>query len=242
MELQTENLSAIANYFPQMNEPLRLVFLGPPGSGKGSQANFVVQHYGIDHISTGELLREATRNETTTGKMVSEIMSQGSLVPDDIVLQLICDYLDSREQNASFLLDGFPRSLNQGEELKAILAKHSCPLHLVIHFHIDSDAVIKRLSGRRNCVKCARIYNIYFDPPKTENQCDDCGSEGQLMLRSDDNEESIQHRLEVYGLETEPLLDYYQNERLLHTIDASGSVSEIADATDIAIQSVLSTD
>ncbi len=219
---------------------LRLVFLGPPGSGKGSQAKFVVERYGIDHISTGELLRTAVREESGLGTQITDIMQQGSLVPDQIVLQLISEYLDSCDLSTGFLFDGFPRSLNQAERLEAILAKRNVPLSFVLHLHIEREAVVRRLSGRRNCSNCGRIYNVYFDPPQIEDQCDVCGTAGTLIRRADDNEQSIQHRLSVYESETQPLLEFYENASLLRTVDASGGAEDVAKAVNRIVQLELS--
>ncbi len=216
---------------------LRVVFLGAPGSGKGSQAKFVIERHGIDHISTGDLLRKAVSEGSDIGKQVSDIMGQGNLVPDEIVLQLISDYLDQSDLSKGFLFDGFPRSQNQAEQLQVILSEREIPMSFVLHLEIESEAVIKRLSGRRNCTNCGRIYNVYFDPPRTEGQCNDCGEKGSLMQRADDNEQSIKHRLSVYESETAPLLTYYKDSNLLRTVDASGSFTEIADAVEQVIQS-----
>ncbi len=216
---------------------LRVVFLGPPGSGKGSQAKFVVENYGIDHISTGDLLRSAVREGTDIGKQVSDIMEQGSLVPDDVVLQLISNYLDDSDLSNGFLFDGFPRSQIQAEQLQKILADRKVPLSFVLHLQIDSEAVVKRLSGRRTCLDCGRIYNVFFDPPTAEGQCNDCPTAGELNQRADDNEDSIRHRLSVYESETAPLLGYYTQANLLREVNASGSVAEIAAGIENIIQS-----
>lgn len=217
----------------------RVVFLGPPGSGKGSQAKYVIDEYGIDHISTGELLRSAVSEGTGLGNQISEIMQRGSLVPDQIVLQLISDYLDTSDLSKGFLFDGFPRSLIQAEKLQVLLADREVPLSFVLHLHIDSTAVIKRLSGRRNCSHCGRIYNVYFDPPQVEGQCDDCGSAGELFQRADDNEASIRNRLDVYESETAPLLEFYENAELLVTVDASGDLAEVAESVRQVIRTEL---
>ena len=218
---------------------LRVVFLGPPGSGNGSQAKYVIDEYGIDHISTGELLRSAVSEGTGLGNQISEIMQRGSLVPDQIVLQLISDYLDTSDLSKGFLFDGFPRSLIQAEKLQVLLADREVPLSFVLHLHIDSTAVIKRLSGRRNCSHCGRIYNVYFDPPQVEGQCDDCGSAGELFQRADDNEASIRNRLDVYESETAPLLEFYENAELLVTVDASGDLAEVAESVRQVIRTEL---
>ncbi len=208
---------------------MRIVFLGPPGSGKGSQAKFVVDRYGIAHISTGDLLREAVKAGTRLGNQACEIMQQGSLVPDHLVLELIANHLDAIDVSKGFLLDGFPRSIHQAEELDVILANRDSPLNFVLHLAIGHEALVKRLSGRRNCTVCGRIYNIFFNPPIVEGSCDDCGEAGELLHRVDDNEESIKHRLSVYDTETKPLLDNYKRAGLLRSVDASGSVPDIAE-------------
>ncbi len=219
---------------------LRVVFLGPPGSGKGSQAKYVIDEYAIDHISTGELLRSAVSEGTSLGNQIADIMQQGGLVPDQIVLQLISDYLDSSDLSKGFLFDGFPRNSNQAEQLQVILAERNVPLLFVLHLQVDPTAVVKRLSGRRNCSNCGRIYNIYFDPPQVEGQCDDCGSTGVLFQRADDNEASIRNRLDVYESETAPLLEYYERAELLVTVDASGDLDEVAEAVRQVIRTELS--
>ncbi|MXW47291.1 MAG: adenylate kinase [Gammaproteobacteria bacterium] len=215
------------------------MFLGPPGSGKGSQAKYVIDEYAIDHISTGELLRSAVSEGTSLGNQIADIMQQGGLVPDQIVLQLISDYLDSSDLSKGFLFDGFPRNSNQAEQLQVILAERNVPLLFVLHLQVDPIAVVKRLSGRRNCSNCGRIYNIYFDPPQVEGQCDDCGSTGVLFQRADDNEASIRNRLDVYESETAPLLEYYERAELLVTVDASGDLDEVAEAVRQVIRTEL---
>ncbi len=211
---------------------MRLVFLGPPGSGKGSQAKFVVERYGIAHISTGDLLRDAVKAGTGLGQKASELMQKGNLVPDELVTELIAQHLDAEDIWSSFLLDGFPRSINQAEQLDAMLEKRMSPLTMVVHLHVEHGALIKRLSGRRTCGNCGRIYNIYFNPTKVEGKCDDCGDIGELMQRDDDNEKSIVNRLSVYDENTKPLLAYYEQSGLLRTVDASGDLEGIAGQVD----------
>ena len=221
---------------------MRIVFLGPPGSGKGSQAKFVVDRHGIAHISTGDLLREAVKTGTRLGNLACEIMQQGSLVPDHLVLELIDDHLDAIDVSKGFLLDGFPRSIHQAEELDVILATRDSPLDFVLHLAIEHKALVNRLSGRRTCTVCGRIYNIYFNPPIVEGSCDDCGEAGELFQRVDDNEESIKHRLSVYDTETKPLLDNYKQAGLLCSVDASGSVPDIAEEIKRVIEIELNAD
>ncbi len=215
------------------------MFLGAPGSGKGSQATFVEDRHGIAHISTGDLLREAVKSGSRLGWQVAELMEQGSLVPDNLVLRLIAEHLDEHDISQGFLLDGFPRSLTQAESLNEILLERRMPLTFVLHLEIKSEDVLKRLSGRRTCLNCSRIYNIYFKPPEVEGICDDCGDDSDLMQRSDDNEESIQHRLKVYEQQTTPLLNHYKSAGLLRTVDASGSVQQIAQNVERLIQEEL---
>lgn len=215
---------------------MRLVFLGPPGSGKGSQAKFVVDRYGVAHISTGDLLRDAVKAVTDLGKKASEIMQQGSLVPDELVTELIAQFLDAGDVSSGFLLDGFPRSMNQAERLDAMLEERKLPLTMVVHLNIEHNALIKRLSGRRTCTNCGKIYNVYFNPPKVDGVCDNCGNIGELMQRDDDNEESIVHRLSVYDESTKPLLAYYERSGLLRTVDGSGELDAIAGQIDRVIE------
>ena len=214
---------------------LRVVFLGAPGSGKGSQAKFVEENHGLAHISTGELLREAIDTGTQLGQKISKVVQEGSLVSDEIVLELIQEFLDTHDCSHGFLLDGFPRSIAQAEGLEDLLAVRNSPLNFVLNLQVDQEAVVKRLSGRRTCSICGRIYNIYFGPPQSEGVCDSCQKES-LMQREDDNEKSIRHRLEVFNEQTAPLLSYYENLGVLHTVDASGTVSEIAERIEAIIQ------
>ena len=218
---------------------LRIVFLGPPGSGKGSQAGFVTEKYDVVHISTGQLLRDAVDAGTDLGLQAAERMREGSLIPDELILGLIGNLLSEIGDSNGFLFDGFPRTIVQGEQLNVELSRRATPLTFVLHLSLDPEAVVKRLSGRRTCPDCGAIYNIWFGPPKTEGKCDQCGKEVILVQREDDNEESIRHRLTVYDDQTKPLLDYYENLGLLRTIDASGDVSKIAEEIDAVIRSDL---
>ena len=207
---------------------LRVVFLGPPGSGKGSQAEFVVEKFGIKHISTGDLLRAAVKAETELGKQAAAIMAEGKLVPDHLVLQLIEDCFQNTDAQKGFLLDGFPRSEAQAEGLNKLLERMNLELHLVVHLHVDLEAVVKRLSGRRTCENCGAIYNIYLAPTKVEGVCDRCGGT-KFIHRADDNETSIRQRLEVYNQQTQPLLSFYEKMGCLRTVNAEGAIAEIAE-------------
>ena len=219
---------------------IRTVFLGPPGCGKGSQAVFVVDRHSVSHISTGELLREAVKAQTQLGQQVADIMAQGSLVPDRLVIDLIDEYLDQIDLAKGFVLDGFPRSLNQAKELDVLLDNKDKRLTFVLHLHVEREILIKRLTGRRTCKTCGKIYNIYFSAPEVEDHCDDQNCNGQLMHRTDDNVDSISNRLSVYDAETKPLLDYYEKSGLLRTINASRSLSDIADDVESLISAEVS--
>ncbi len=216
---------------------LRVVFLGPPGSGKGSQAKFITDNYGLVHISTGELLRDAVRAKSALGKKVAGIMRTGDLVPDDLVIELIGDHVDHIGPDSGFILDGFPRSITQAEVLQEVLAKRKRSLSFVLHLHVDLELVVKRLSGRRTCANCGEIYNIFFKPSELPDICDLCN--GELIHRADDNEESIRQRLDVYKEQTTPVLSFYENLRLLKTVDAAGSEKSIAQNVDMIFRTHL---
>ena len=207
---------------------IRAVFIGPPGCGKGSQAAFVVDRHSVAHISTGDLLRAAVKAGTELGQQISELMAQGNLVPDSVVLELIGHHLDETDLSNGFILDGFPRSIGQAEQLDSLLLSRKQPLTFVLHLHVDNEALIKRLSGRRTCLTCGRIFNVYFSPHAKDGVCDDYDSDCELMHRTDDNVDSIKHRLSVYEAQTKPLLDYYSTSGLKRTVEASRKVEEIA--------------
>ncbi len=191
----------------------------------------MVEKHGVHHVSTGDLLRAAVRAGSKLGLTVSEIIAQGNLVPDALVLELIAAHLDEIDLSRGFLLDGFPRSLKQAERLDVILEDRGAKLSFVLHLDVAEQALIQRLSGRRTCLSCGTIYNIFFSPPTSEGQCDHCPA-SVLVHRADDNIDSIQHRLSVYKAETRPLLKYYEKSRLLVTVDASRSVEAVASDID----------
>ncbi len=214
---------------------LNTVFIGPPGSGKGSQAKLVVARYGLEHISTGELLRHAADQKTELGLKAAKIMSRGDLVPDELVVSLIGDQLGSMAADAGFILDGFPRTDAQARALQDMLARLGRPLDFVLHLHVALEAVVTRLSGRRACANCGEIYNIHYKPTKVAGICDVCGHT-HMIQRPDDNETSIRQRLGVYSEQTSPLLAYYEELGLLRTISASGTAAEVAELVDEAIR------
>lgn len=192
---------------------MNFIFLGPPGAGKGTLAAAVSALYGIPHISTGEIFRAAIKAQTPLGKKVKAIIASGALVGDDITVELIRDRLAQSDAKNGFILDGFPRTINQAEQLEKI-AKIDC----AVNFDINDEAVVERLSGRRVCRKCSHNFHVVFMPPEKENTCTHCG--GELYIRDDDKPESIKHRLEVYRAQTAPLIDFYRSKNLLKNIDA----------------------
>ncbi len=204
---------------------MRLVFLGAPGVGKGTQAEKVAAQYGIAKISTGDLLREAVRAQTALGKDAKSYMDQGKLVPDSVVIGLVRDKLSDPSCAGGFVLDGFPRTVPQAEELGKVLSEWNIRLDRVINFQVSREDVVKRLSGRRSCPKCQATFHVDFAPPKVSDRCDRCG-EG-LVQRSDDKREAIETRLKVYEEQTAPLIDYYDRQRVLTHLDGAGAVDSV---------------
>lgn len=207
---------------------MRVVFLGAPGVGKGTQADRIAGQFKIAKISTGDLLREAVRNQTELGREAKRYMDQGQLVPDAVVIGLVRDKLAGPESANGFVLDGFPRTVPQAEELGNVLHAAKRPLHRVVNFQVPREDVVRRLSGRRSCPKCQATYHVDFAPSKKGDACDRCGE--RLVQRSDDKREAIETRLKVYEEQTAPLIQYYANKRLLSELDASGSVDEVFEA------------
>jgi adenylate kinase len=204
---------------------MRLVFLGAPGVGKGTQADKVALQYGILKISTGDLLREAVRNRTALGLEAKAYMDQGKLVPDSVVIGLVREKLSQPEYAKGFILDGFPRTVPQAEELGTVLKERGIGLNLVINFQVPREAVVKRLSGRRSCPKCQATFHVDYAPSKNGALCDRCG--GSLMQRSDDQREAIEMRLKVYEEQTSPLINYYEQKNMLVQIDGAGAVESV---------------
>lgn len=204
---------------------MRIVLLGAPGSGKGTQAKLLSGKYKIPQISTGDVLRAAVEAGTELGKKAKAAMNAGQLVSDDIVLGIIQERLSKPDTRAGFILDGFPRNIPQAQALDAMLARMGQPLQLALLVDVDQEVLMKRLTGRRTCGACGAIYNIYFSPPKTPGKCDKCG--GVLQHRSDDNEETVNKRLKVYEEQTSPLVSYYKAQGKLRTVRGVGSVDDI---------------
>lgn len=205
---------------------MRIVLLGAPGSGKGTQAKMLVEKFGIVQISTGDLLRAAVAANTELGRQAKEIMEAGQLVPDAIVLEMIREKLAGPEAAKGFILDGFPRNLAQARSLDELLEGQNMPLEAAIHIEVDPEEIVKRITGRRTCGNCGAIYNIYFSPPAHDSVCDKCEA-ADLRQRADDNEPTVRKRLEVYEQQTAPLVEYYSGKGLLKTVRGTGNISDI---------------
>jgi adenylate kinase len=204
---------------------MRIVLLGAPGSGKGTQAKLLVDKYKISHISTGDILRAAVSAGSDLGKRAKAVMDSGQLVSDDIVLGLIQEKLAQPESKNGFVMDGFPRNIPQAQALDAMLARLGRPLQLAVLVDVDIEVLMKRLTGRRTCAKCGATFNIYFSNSKSAGKCDKCG--GTLQHRSDDNEATVKNRLQVYQQQTAPLVSYYKAQGKLRTVRGVGSINEI---------------
>jgi adenylate kinase len=206
---------------------MRLVLVGPPGAGKGTQAEFIAAHLGVPKISTGDIFRANVSQGTTLGQEAKKFMDAGDLVPDEVTVGMVRDRLEEDDAGKGFLLDGFPRNVPQAKTLDDMLLEAGTPLDVVLELVVDDDEVIRRLSGRRTCRNCGHIWHVDFDPPTTEGICDSCG--GELFQRDDDKPQTIRHRLDVYYEQTAPLVSYYAEGGLLVGIDAMGPVDDVTD-------------
>ena len=215
---------------------MRMVLLGAPGSGKGTQAKRLQVEYKIPQISTGDLLRAAVEQGTPLGRQAKAAMDAGQLVSDEVVLGMIRDRLVEPDARRGFILDGFPRNIPQAQALEALLEQIGQPLGLVLLIEVDYDSLIQRMTGRRTCVACGQMYNVYFAPSKMDGRCDECG--GRLHHRADDNEETIGNRLRVYEAQTAPLVGYYRDQGLLRTVQGVGEVEDIQAAVRKVVDSV----
>jgi len=203
----------------------RVVLLGAPGAGKGTQAKMLIEKYKIPQISTGDILRKAVADGTPLGKEAKVIMDQGGLVSDKIVLGLVEERIQQPDCKAGFILDGFPRNTAQADALDKMLVAMGAPLNFALNIDVDMNDLLKRLTGRRTCKKCQQMYNIFFSAPKKEGVCDKCG--GELFQRDDDKEETIKKRLDVYQKQTSPLIDYYSKMNIMKTVMGVGSIDDI---------------
>jgi adenylate kinase len=204
---------------------MRLILVGPPGAGKGTQAVHLAEHYKIPHISTGDIFRANIKGGTELGKLAQSYMDAGNLVPDSVTNSMVEDRLGQSDVGNGFLLDGYPRNVGQAEFLDGVLNAKGAPLDSVLELSIANDEIIKRLSGRRICRGCGASFHIHFEKPSKDGLCDKCG--GELYQRQDDNEATIANRLNVYTEQTEPIIEYYKKAGLLKVISATGAVSEI---------------
>ena len=204
---------------------MRLILVGPPGAGKGTQAVALAAHYKIPHISTGDIFRANLKNGTELGKQAQSYMDRGELVPDSVTNEMVKDRLGNSDVANGFLLDGFPRNTNQAEVLDAILLENKMPLDAALELAIDNLEIIRRLSGRRTCRNCSATFHKDFEKPNVDGVCDKCN--GKLYQREDDKEEVIARRLEIYSQQTAPIISYYKKAGILKSISAIGDVSEI---------------
>ncbi len=204
---------------------MRLILVGPPGAGKGTQAVHLAAHYGIPHISTGDIFRANIKGGTELGKLAQSYTDKGELVPDSVTNDMVKDRLKQDDIANGFLLDGYPRNTFQAEVLRAILAEKETPLDAVLELSLDDTVIVERLSGRRTCKECQASFHLLFGKPEVEGKCDKCG--GELYQRADDSVEVIQNRLSVYAEQTKPIINFYRAEGLLISIPAEGEVAEI---------------
>jgi adenylate kinase len=205
---------------------MRLILVGPPGAGKGTQAVQLAKHFGIPHISTGDIFRSNLKAETELGKLAQSFMDKGELVPDSVTNEMVRDRFKQADVKKGFLLDGFPRNIAQADELSKILQEVNLSLDAVLELQIADAEIVRRLSGRRTCKECGAIFHQEFEPSKQKDVCDKCG--GSLYQREDDKESVIIHRLAIYAQQTKPIIDYYRTKGVLKQMSAVGTVSQIS--------------
>ena len=204
---------------------MNLLIIGAPGAGKGTMSERIIEEYDIAHISTGDILRQAIKDATPVGKKAQEYMDKGNLVPDSIIHDLIVERLSMDDINKGFLFDGYPRTIEQAIDFSEIAEKLGKKIDAVINLDIEDEVLFKRITGRRLCPQCGAIYNIYYKPTSKENVCDECG--GELIIRADDNAESLKVRLEAYHNLTEPIIDYYKKMDLVRNVNADQTTDDV---------------
>lgn len=204
---------------------MKIIMLGAPGAGKGTQAKRIAEKYNIPHISTGDIFRANIKNGTELGKKAKTYMDQGLLVPDELVVDLVVDRVAQDDAKNGYVLDGFPRTIPQAEALDAALEKINDKVDYAIDVDVPDSNIIDRMSGRRACVGCGGTYHIVYNPTKAEGVCDTCG--GQLILRDDDKPETVENRLKVYHDQTQPLIDYYTKKSILKSVDGRKDMNEV---------------
>jgi len=212
---------------------IRVVLLGAPGAGKGTQAKLLQEKFAAPQISTGDILRQAVADQTALGKQAADFIKRGALVPDDVIVGMIGERLKQSDCQHGFVLDGFPRTIPQAHSLDELLARLGCKLDCVLAVEVPQTEIVARLSGRRSCKNCGAPFHVSFDPPRAQGICDKCG--GELIQREDDREATIKHRLEVYETQTAPLAEYYRTRGLLREIDGVGSIDQIRARIDSAL-------
>jgi len=209
---------------------MRLILLGPPGAGKGTQARMIAGSYRIPQISTGDILREEVAENTSLGKYAKCFMERGWLVPDEVIIEVVQKRLQGPECGGGYILDGFPRTVAQAEALDRVLELKGFPIDMVLILEVDEKELVERLAGRRVCERCGEVFHLRFYPPLSEGRCDRCG--GPLVQRDDDREETIRTRLQVYGAQTAPLIEYYRRKGRLEEVSAAGDIEAVRERID----------
>ena len=204
---------------------MKIIMLGAPGAGKGTQAKKIAAKYGVPHISTGDIFRANIKNGTELGKKAKTYMDQGLLVPDELVVDLVVDRVNQDDCENGYVLDGFPRTIPQAEALTEALEKMGQKVDFAIDVNVPDENIVKRMGGRRACVTCGATYHMVYAPTKKEGICDTCG--GELILRDDDKPETVQKRLNVYHDQTQPLIDYYTSQGILRTVDGTVDIDDV---------------
>jgi adenylate kinase len=215
---------------------MKLILLGPPGAGKGTQAKMLTDHFSIPQIATGDILRAALQAGTSLGLQAKTFMDAGALVPDEVVIGIVRERLQQQDCQSGFILDGFPRTVAQADALHGVLDDLGRQLDRVVSLTVDADALVERLTGRRTCRDCGRGFHVRFDPPRDAQRCDVCG--GELFQRDDDREETIRKRLSVYAQQTAPLIDYYRSAGLLTELDGMQAIPAVQEQVLAALQAV----